>query len=737
MAVWYARDNSTYNTTTNLVTVGSIGWSAMTAWAASASGITAGTLRRQTGGAAAFTASQTTTTLTVTAVSSGTIYLGMRITTTAGASGTTITALGTGTGGTGTYTCSVSQSVGSTTWAGGLLLGNQRAFIAVQSASGTTSSREQTWVLTKGAKTTDNTVTWMECTGQAAVNGDVTNTQNWTAVKNTALALGRIITDNAGTHFFIVFTAGTTGNGSEPTWSVGSVGSQTSDNTVTWTYIGTSFSSWAAPFAYLISAFGTNWAAAGDSIYVGDDHVESMSVTGITPVGTNASPNLLYSIDHTLSLPVSASGLKVGATISTPNNVTLNLATGSGASASYWYGFTFSPGSAGASLAHFQFGSISSGPVWLKFDTCTINLNNSNANSFIVAEGTTLGSYELVNTTMQFGATGQAFAQQGQIVGSWRNTPTAIAGATLPTTLFYTGSQGLLTMEGVDLTALGSGKTLVPAGTAGSMNLVLNMIDCRLGASVTIASTPVSTAGPFVDVTRCSSSATTYVQRRYRYAGTLQEETTVIRTSGASDGTTGISWNITTTANAKWLLPFESFPIAIWNGTISTNRVVTLHGIWNSASLPNNDDIWIDVAYLGASGSPQASFGTETKLTNLSSATPLTADSVSAWDSQASARQNSHAYAVGDIIKLVSNSGRIFFCTTLGTTAGSEPGGYASAVDGGSVTDGTAVFRAGMRFLLTVTLSTPQPQLVGYLKTYVKAAKVTSTFYVDPLVTLS
>ena len=64
------------------------------------------------------TGSITATTLTVTAVSSGTIRVGMVITGTGVTAGTTITALGTGTGGTGTYTVSESQTVSSTTITG-------------------------------------------------------------------------------------------------------------------------------------------------------------------------------------------------------------------------------------------------------------------------------------------------------------------------------------------------------------------------------------------------------------------------------------------------------------------------------------------------------------------------------------------------------------------------------------------------------------------------------------------
>jgi hypothetical protein len=54
-------------------------------------------------------------TLTVSAVTSGTLAVGQTISGTGVTAGTTITALGTGTGGTGTYTVSISQTVSSTT----------------------------------------------------------------------------------------------------------------------------------------------------------------------------------------------------------------------------------------------------------------------------------------------------------------------------------------------------------------------------------------------------------------------------------------------------------------------------------------------------------------------------------------------------------------------------------------------------------------------------------------------
>jgi hypothetical protein len=76
---------------------------------------TAGLLTRNT---ASFTGSISTTTLTVTAVASGVLFVGQNITGTSVTSGTVITAFVGGTGGVGTYTVNNSQTVSSTAMTG-------------------------------------------------------------------------------------------------------------------------------------------------------------------------------------------------------------------------------------------------------------------------------------------------------------------------------------------------------------------------------------------------------------------------------------------------------------------------------------------------------------------------------------------------------------------------------------------------------------------------------------------
>lgn len=89
---------------------------------------------------------------------------------------------------------------------------------------------------------------------------------------------------------------------------------------------------------------------------------------------------------------------------------------------------------------------------------------------------------------------------------------------------------------------------------------------------------------------------------------------------------TPYSWKIVTTANCSFAMPFECAPIAIWNDVVGTPRTATIEGI--AAALPNDNEVWVDVEYLGDAASPQASFvndGTADLLTTPAAQTTSTA----------------------------------------------------------------------------------------------------------------
>jgi len=261
----------------------------------------------------------------------------------------------------------------------------------------------------------------------------------------------------------------------------------------------------------------------------------------------------------------------------------------------------------------------------------------------------------------------------------WLATASAIdVGGAIPTTLFGpdTDHNGgvLATINGVDLSALGSGKNLV--NSTGQRTSQYNFINCKLGASVTVSGNPSEDAA-FTQIIDCDSGATNYRHERWAYQGSQVIETTIVRTGGATDGTTPISWKIVTTANSGPNNPFSSLPMAIWNDTTSANVTVTVYGIWGGGAVPNNDDVWIEVSYMGSASSPIATINA--------------------------------ANGLADVL-------------AAGTAQSSD-----SSTWGGSTT----------AFKMSVTLSSPQPALKGPPYATVKAAKASSTFYVDPKPVLS
>ena len=114
-------------------------------------GLLNGVFNFQTATGCTFTGSTVgTTTLTVSAVASGTLYIGMGITTSAAPNTTIgyITAYGTGNGGAGTYTLSATSTVSSTSMVGGAF------FIALYNNTATFDSTTSVYVSTAGVEVT-------------------------------------------------------------------------------------------------------------------------------------------------------------------------------------------------------------------------------------------------------------------------------------------------------------------------------------------------------------------------------------------------------------------------------------------------------------------------------------------------------------------------------------------------------------------------------------------------------
>ena len=423
-------------------------------------------------------------------------------------------------------------------------------------------------------------------------------------------------------------------------------------------------SNWANAFTTLTAAFVTE--AAGDTLYVAHDHAETSASLSLGSSGTSSNPTKVVCVNRAGSVPPVSADRLTTAQVTTSANGAIQFNAGF----THYDGIIFI---AGNSTGVANITPAGANSTWTRFDNCSLRIGSTGAGAInIGGAGSVFGTHtELNNTTLSFSATTQSVQVSGGAI-RWRNTPSALLGAQVPATLFTLGVArgGVVECIGVDLSAAGSGKTIV--GALATANYTASkFIDCKLNASVTKSAVPLSSGSTEVDFIRSGASGVNYTVFCHRLSGTLDEETTIVRTGGASDGTTPIAWKVVTTANCNYSMPFECPPIAIWNDTTGSARTATVEGI--AATLPTDQEIWLELEYLGDASSPQGSFVNDGK---------------------------------ADLLATAANQ-----------TSSSETWG-------GSTT----------AFKLAVTFTAQQK---GWLYARVKCAKASSTLYIDPLITLT
>ncbi len=468
-------------------------------------------------------------------------------------------------------------------------------------------------------------------------------------------------------------TAGTSG-GSEPAWTL-TKAATTNDNTAVWTEVtGNSTYGWSAAHARLKNAVVSTWMAAGDTCYVASNHSYLTAASySIQVVGTVSAPSFVICVNAAGSVPPVSADLATGAVEGTTgaNGVLFGAAADGYA---YLRGVTIQSGDS-SNTASISVSDAAFNMTYV-FDSCALVLNNTSTSSRVNLgannAAAVLSRVVLKNTPVTFGATGQFISlRNGRI--DWVDTSSAIAGS-VPTTLLSNTSQGsvIANIEGVDLSAAGSGKTLVGSLSA---NTQINFQNSRLGSSVTISGTPAA-RGSAVTVVNTDSGATGNRQEKYTYEGTLTTEGTIVLTGGASDGVASLSWKVVTTANTKYIMPFETFPIAVWNAVTGSSVTATVEIITDNITL-TDEECWVEAHYLSSASYPVSSLVSDAKADILATAANQTSSSVT-W-------------------------------TTTGLTT-------------------------PLKQKLSVSFT---PQMIGYVRLVVKVAKASTTVYIDPKVTLS
>ena len=509
-------------------------------------------------------------------------------------------------------------------------LGNERLYVCTQ--AGTTGAVEPTWTYTRGAiQTTDGTVIWQECSGQPSMCGDLTNTTRWAALKAaySSSVLGQVVTDVAADYYFICTAAGTL-SASEPTW-VKTAGLTTTDSGTTWTCLGAVggfTTAFGAPHARLANAFTATWGAAGNTFAIASNHAETQGATlTLNSPGTAASPCAAYCISSTTTL--ASPTLATTATISTTGAFSIKIVTVSSFTFYYGIGFSAGSGSSNASILICPSGGSAGVSEATYFEHCSFILNNTSTSPRIYIGTDQNSAFDEQNNftscSFIFGSTSQNLRMYGGFnnLFSCSFAPSGVA----PTTLFsLTGCDcgGVFTVRDCDLSTI-TGTILSVTNNASQVFLLEN---CVLHSSVALTTGTFASIGAAqFKLHNCDSANTNYRYYYGNYAGVVQQETTIVRTGGATDGTTPISWNITSSANAKFVQPFVSEEIAQWSDLTSGSHTATFY-LTSNTSL-DNSMFWAEIETLGTSGFPLGVI-TNSRVTPLGSASGLTSDS-STW----------------------------------------------------------------------------------------------------------
>ena len=460
-------------------------------------------------------------------------------------------------------------------------------------------------------------------------------------------------------------TTGISG-GTEPAWILTANG-VTVDGGVTWTectgqaiYNGDGGgAAYGAPHARIANAVASTWAAAGDTVYVSNNHAATQaSAITITGVGTAAAAVRVVCVNDTV-VPPTATATTASESSTGAFGITLS------SQYIYIYGVAFNCGS-GANVVFLALPSFNAA----YFESCTFNIVSTATTSafgFGNPANTSDALANYLNCKFTFGNVSQTINGNIGCLADITGGSFAATGS-VPTALFTptTGRDFFLKMRGVDLSTI-TGTIIAASSNFGSAIFT----NCKIGAGVVIESSAgTGPGGLTVKAHNCDSAATNYRYFYKNYLATILQETTIVRTGGATDGVTPISWNITTSANSTFYSPFFSEELEQWNDVTGSSKTATVYITSNTAL--NNNDVWLELEYLSSSTSPISTI-VSTKMALLATPVVLTTDA-STW--------------------------------------------------GGAVTN---------KYSLAITFT---PSMKGPVKARIYAAKLSTTIYVDPKLSL-
>jgi hypothetical protein len=265
------------------------------------------------------------------------------------------------------------------------------------------------------------------------------------------------------------------------------------------------------------------------------------------------------------------------------------------------------------------------------FDNCILRYAGSGSSGRIPGVGSSSVSTGaraviLKNCALKYGGVGQAaYAWDASLLLEGCSIE---SGSSTPTTAWFStassGRSGKVLVSGCDLTNFAS--TLV--FSSGGANTDITIRDCKLPGSWegSLAGSAITTPYEQSQMHNCDSADTNYRIWTESYTGSVKSETTIKRTGGASDGTTGLSWKMVSLSGAGYPISVLKSPEIVQWCDSTGSKTATIEIVTDNVTL-TDAECWIEVMYLGTSGYPLGSWISDAKAGVLATAANQTTSS--------------------------------------------------------------------------------------------------------------
>ena len=336
---------------------------------------------------------------------------------------------------------------------------------------------------------------------------------------------------------------------------------------------------WALAKATLTGAAAAS--AAGDTIYV--SHVHNETTAGsINPsfTGSLTAGRKVICVNDGAEPPTA---LATTAVVSATGSANITLAIPYG----YCYGITFR--AAGDFTC-----ATSSGET---FENCNFILITGSGGGSAIRFGF---RNILINCGMQFFNPAQnvVFEQNCIVHGG-----SIISGGAAQTA--WSVSVANLLVENFDFTNLDASCELFGGDQE---TISAKFRNCKMPASWAggIYSATLTIGRSRVELVNCNNADTNYQLWVEDTFGTVKDEIVFVRSGGATDGTTPLSWEMVSTTSA-WAFPFRALKTVDfhrWIEDVGSPITVTVEILHDSVTNLQDDEVWLEVQYLGTSGFP-------------------------------------------------------------------------------------------------------------------------------------